>query len=128
MQPTLTFLPATTAPRLALQKVASVEVPRAKPSLWLFGAGFTLCVKLAEHKISRQKLYPLASMSARVKKSPDGIERAEKLGITPIILDAKQRYQQWLTKPSRQTLTTMAIRLYFYDRQLIAAIVAKKSS
>src|ERR1700688_2388348 len=87
---------------LALQKVASVEVPQGKTIALAYSGGLdsTLCVKLAEHKYHAKKLYAISiDVGQGEEEIQTGIERAEKLGITPIIIDAKTAFtQQWLTK------------------------------
>ena len=87
---------------LALQKIASVEVPQGKTIALAYSGGLdsTLCVKLAETKYHARQLFCISvDVGQGQEEIQQSIERARKLGITPIILDAKQEFtQHWLTK------------------------------
>src|SRR2546426_10733569 len=80
---------------LALQKVASVDVPQGKTITLAYSGGLdsTLCVKLAETKYHAKQLFCISvDVGQGQEEIQQSIERAEKLGITPIILDAKQEF------------------------------------
>src|SRR5437764_906983 len=87
---------------LALQKIASVEVPQGKTIALAYSGGLdsTLCVKLAETKYHAKQLFCISvDVGQGREEIQESIERARKLNITPIILDAKQEFtQHWLTK------------------------------
>ncbi len=117
---------------LALQKVASVDVPQGKTIALAYSGGLdsTLCVKLAENKYHAKKLYAISvDVGQGAEEIQTGIERAEKLGITPIILDAKQEFtQHWLTKAIQANSDYNGYPVSTsMTRQLIASIVAKKA-
>jgi argininosuccinate synthase len=123
---------SSSALELALQKVSSVDVPQGKTIALAYSGGLdsTLCVKLAEAKYHAKKLY---AISVDVGQGDDeiqqSIERAEKLGITPIILDAKQQFtEHWLTKAIQANSDYNGYPVSTsMTRQLIASIVAKKA-
>jgi argininosuccinate synthase len=117
---------------LALHKVNSVDVPQGKTIALAYSGGLdsTLCVKLAEEKYHATKLI---AISADVGQGEDEIQmgnaNAQKLGITPIIIDIKEEFtKNWLTKAiwansdynGYPVSTSMT-------RQLIAAKVAQKA-
>src|SRR5438309_6458698 len=88
--------------QLALQKVAAVDVPQGKHIALAFSGGLdsTLCVKLSQVKYSARQL---SAITVDVGQGEDEIQqssaRAMKLGITPVIIDAKQEFtEQWLSK------------------------------
>src|ERR671939_660057 len=87
---------------IALQKIASVEVPQGKTIALAYSGGLdsTLCVKLAQTKYAAKQLFCISvDVGQGQEEIQQSIERAKKLDITPIILDAKQEFtQNWLTK------------------------------
>src|SRR5579859_4898512 len=127
-----TYTTTNSALELALHKVASVEVPQGKTIALAYSGGLdsTLCVKLAESKYQAKKIF---AISADVGQGEDELkmskENAEKLGITPIVIDLKEEFtKNWLTKAiwansdynGYPVSTSMT-------RQLIAARVAQKA-
>ena len=87
---------------LALQKIASVDVPQGKHIALAYSGGLdsTLCVKLSQLKYRARQLTAITvdvgQGEAEIREST---ERAVKLGIKPLVIDAKQEFtQEWLTK------------------------------
>lgn len=117
---------------LALHKISSVDVPQGKSIALAYSGGLdsTLCVKLAQQKYHAQKLVAISvDVGQGDEEIQQSIERAEKLGISPLILDAKQEFtEHWLSKAiwansdynGYPVSTSMT-------RQLIAARVAQKA-
>src|SRR3989440_12962759 len=117
---------------LALQKVAAVDVPQGKHIALAYSGGLdsTLCVKLSQLKYHARDL---TAITVDVGQGEEEIQqstaRATMLGISPLVIDAKQEFtEQWLSRtiqansdyngyPSSTSTT----------RQLIAAHVAKKA-
>src|SRR5437762_13579162 len=87
---------------LALEKIHSVDVPQGKTIALAYSGGLdsTLCVKLAETKYHAKQLFCISvDVGQGQEEIQESIDRAKKLNITPIILDAKQEFtQNWLTK------------------------------
>lgn len=117
---------------LALQKIADVDVPQGKHIALAFSGGLdsTLCVKLSQVKYSARQL---SAITVDVGQGEDEIqqssERAMKLGITPVIIDAKQEFtEQWLSKAiwANSDYNGYPISTSM-TRQLIAARVARKA-
>jgi len=123
---------ANDALELALHKISSVDVPQGKSIALAYSGGLdsTLCVKLSQQKYHAQKLVAISvDVGQGDEEIQQSIERAEKLGISPLILDAKQEFtEQWLSKAiwansdynGYPVSTSMT-------RQLIAARVAQKA-
>jgi len=123
---------ANDALELALHKISSVDVPQGKSIALAYSGGLdsTLCVKLSQQKYHAQKLVAISvNVGQGDEEIQQSIERAEKLGISPVILDAKQEFtDQWLSKAiwansdynGYPVSTSMT-------RQLIAARVAQKA-
>lgn len=117
---------------LALQKLAAVEVPQGKSIVLAYSGGLdsTLCVKLSQEKYHASKLTAISvDVGQGDEEIQTSIERAQKLGITPLIINAKEEFtQHWLTKAiwansdynGYPVSTSMT-------RQLIAAKVATKA-
>lgn len=117
---------------LALQKLAAVEVPQGKSIALAYSGGLdsTLCVKLSQEKYHASKLTAISvDVGQGDEEIQTSIERAQKLGITPLIIDAKEEFtQHWLTRAiwansdynGYPVSTSMT-------RQLIAAKVATKA-
>src|SRR5438105_10452994 len=87
---------------LALQKIAAVDVPQGKHIALAYSGGLdsTLCVKLSQLKYHARRI---SAITVDVGQGEDEIqqstERAMKLGISPVIIDAKQEFtEQWLSK------------------------------
>jgi argininosuccinate synthase len=117
---------------LALQKIASVDVPQGKTIALAYSGGLdsTLCVKLAETKYHAKQLF---AINADVGQGEDeikmGKENAEKLGITPIVIDIKEEFTaNWLTKAIQANSDYNGYPVSTsMTRQLIAAKVALKA-
>jgi argininosuccinate synthase len=117
---------------LALQKIASVDVPQGKHIALAYSGGLdsTLCVKLSQLKYHARKLTTITvdvgQGKAEIRQSS---ERAEKLGITPLVIDAKQEFtEQWLTKAIQANSDYNGYPVSTsMTRQLIAARVAQKA-
>src|SRR5437868_7693242 len=116
---------------LALHKIASVDVPQDKHIALAYSGGLdsTLCVKLSQLKYHARSL---TAITVDVGQGEDEIQqstaRAIQLGISPLIIDAKQEFTElWLSKAIQANSdyngypvsTSMA-------RQLIAARVAQQ--
>src|SRR2546430_6581512 len=97
-----TTVSSNSALHLALQKVAAVDVPQGKTIALAYSGGLdsTLCVKLAETKYHAKQLFCISvDVGQGQQEIQESIDRARKLNITPIILDARQEFtQNWLTK------------------------------
>lgn len=121
----------SSALELALQKIASVEVPQGKHIALAYSGGLdsTLCVKLSQLKYHVRHLSAITvdvgQGEAELKQSTG---RAEKLGISPIIIDAKQEFtEQWLSKAIQANADYNGYPVSTsMTRQLIAARVAQK--
>ncbi len=117
---------------LALQKIASVDVPQGKHIALAYSGGLdsTLCVKLSQLKYHARKFTTITvdvgQGKAEIRQSS---ERAEKLGITPLVIDAKQEFtEQWLTKAIQANSDYNGYPVSTsMTRQLIAARVAQKA-
>src|SRR5260370_33011379 len=86
----------------ALHKIDSVDVPEGKSIALAYSGGLdsTLCVKLSHQKYHARKLIAISvDVGQGEAEIQESIERAEKLGISPLIIDAKQEFtEQWLSK------------------------------
>ncbi len=117
---------------LALHKVASVEVPQGKHIALAYSGGLdsTLCVKLSAEKYSARQLTAITvDVGQGEQEMQESVERATKLDIAPLVIDAKQEFtEQWLSKAiwansdynGYPVSTSMT-------RQLIASKIAKKA-
>lgn len=122
----------SSALELALQKVDAVDVPQGKTIALAYSGGLdsTLCVKLAESKYHAAKLF---AINADVGQGEDELkmsrENAEKLGITPIVIDIKEEFtNHWLTKAIQANSNYNGYPVSTsMTRQLIAAKVAQKA-
>src|SRR2546430_8895219 len=118
--------------QLALQKVAAVDVPQGKHIALAYSGGLdsTLCVKLAQMKYHARSL---TAITVDVGQGEDEIQqstaRATQLGISPLIIDAKQEFtEQWLSKAIQANSDYNGYPVSTsMTRQLIAAHVAKKA-
>src|SRR5690349_23797054 len=78
---------------LALQKITEVEVPQGNHIALAYSGGLdsTLCVKLSHLKYHARKLTAITvDVGQGEAEIQEGTERAAKLGIVPIVIDAKQ--------------------------------------
>ena len=115
---------------LALQKIASVDVPRGKHIALAYSGGLdsTLCVKLSQLKYHARKLTAITvDVGQGEAEIRQGSERAAKLGIRPLVIDAKQEFtEQWLTKAIQANSDYNGYPVSTsMTRQLIAARVAQ---
>ncbi len=123
---------ASNALEIALQKINSVEVPQGNTIAIAYSGGLdsTLCVKLSEEKYHAKKIYAISvDVGQGEEEIQQGIQRAEQLGITPIILDAKQEFtQHWLTKAIQANSDYNGYPVSTsMTRQLIASKIAMKA-
>jgi argininosuccinate synthase len=127
--------PATrhnSALELALHKVASVDVPAGKSIALAYSGGLdsTLCVKLSQQKYHARNLLAISvDVGQGEAEIQESIERAETLGISPLIIDAKQEFtEQWLSKAIQANSDYNGYPVSTsMTRQLIAAHVAQKA-
>ena len=126
-----TTVSSNTALHLALQKVATVDVPQGKHIALAYSGGLdsTLCVKLSQLKYHARSL---TAITVDVGQGEDEIQqstaRARQLGISPLIIDAKQEFtEQWLSKAIQANSDYNGYPVSTsMTRQLIAAKVAQK--
>src|SRR6202165_4954599 len=115
---------------LALHKIASVDVPQGKHIALAYSGGLdsTLCVKLSQLKYHARSL---TAITVDVGQGEDEIQqstaRAMQLGISPLIIDAKQEFtEQWLSKAIQANSDYNGYPVSTsMTRQLIAAHVAQ---
>jgi argininosuccinate synthase len=117
---------------LALHKIASVDVPQGKSIALAYSGGLdsTLCVKLAESKYHAKKFIAISvDVGQGDEEIQQSIERAEKLGISPLIINAKQEFtQNWLSKAIQANSDYNGYPVSTsMTRQLIAALVVQKA-
>ncbi len=122
----------SSALNLTLQKIHSVDVPQGKTIAIAYSGGLdsTLCVKLSEEKYHAKKIIAISvDVGQGEEEIQQGIQRAEQLGITPIILNAKQEFtQHWLTKAIQANSDYNGYPVSTsMTRQLIAGKVALKA-
>ncbi|GAC1348540.1 MAG: argininosuccinate synthase [Ktedonobacteraceae bacterium] len=122
----------SSALELALHKISSVDVPQGKSIALAYSGGLdsTLCVKLSQLKYHARKLVAISvDVGQGESEVRESIERAEKLGISPFIIDAKQEFtQQWLSKAIQANSDYNGYPVSTsMTRQLIAARVAQKA-
>jgi argininosuccinate synthase len=126
-----TTVSSNSALHLALQKVAAVDVPQGKHIALAYSGGLdsTLCVKLSHLKYHARSL---TAITVDVGQGEDEIQqstaRAMQLGISPLIIDAKQEFtEQWLSKAIQANSDYNGYPVSTsMTRQLIAARVAQK--
>ena len=126
-----TTVSSNSALHLALQKVAAVDVPQGKHIALAYSGGLdsTLCVKLSQLKYHARSL---TAITVDVGQGEDEIQqstaRAMQLGISPLIIDAKQEFtEQWLSKAIQANSDYNGYPVSTsMTRQLIAARVAQK--
>jgi argininosuccinate synthase len=117
---------------LALHKIASVDVPEGKHIALAYSGGLdsTLCVKLSELKYHARALTAISvDVGQGEEEIQQSIERAQKLGIEPLIIDAKQEFtEQWLSKAIQANSDYNGYPVSTsMTRQLIASRVAEKA-
>src|SRR5215471_11552154 len=122
----------SSALELALQKIASVDVPQGKHIALAYSRGLdsTLCVKLSELKYHARQLTAITvDVGQGVAEIKESSERAAKLGIEPVVIDAKQEFTgEWLTKAIQANSDYNGYPVSTsMTRQLIAAHVAQKA-
>src|SRR2546423_3637898 len=126
-----TTVSSNSALQLALQKVAAVDVPQGKHIALAYSGGLdsTLCVKLSQLKYHARSL---TAITVDVGQGEDEIQqsnaRAIQLGISPLIIDAKQEFTElWLSKAIHANSDYNGYPVSTsMTRQLIAAKVAQK--
>ena len=127
---TQTMATSNEALELALHKIASVEVPQGKHIALAYSGGLdsTLCVKLSQLKYHARALTAImvdvGQGEAEIQQSS---ARARQLGISPLVIDAKQEFtQQWLSKAIQANSDYNGYPVSTsMTRQLIAAHVAQ---
>src|SRR6266702_3269790 len=117
---------------LALHKIASVDVPQGKHIALAYSGGLdsTLCVKLSQLKYHARQLTAITvDVGQGETEIQESTERAVKLGIKPLVIDAKQEFtQEWLTKAIQANSDYNGYPVSTsMTRQLIAARVAQKA-
>ncbi len=117
---------------LALHKIASVDVPQGKHIALAYSGGLdsTLCVKLSQLKYHARAFTAISvDVGQGEEEIQQSIERAQKLGIEPLIIDAKQEFtEQWLSKAIQANSDYNGYPVSTsMTRQLIAARVAEKA-
>ncbi len=122
----------SSALKLALHKVASVEVPQGKHIALAYSGGLdsTLCVKLSAEKYSARRLTAITvDVGQGEQEMQESVERAAKLGIEPLVIDAKQEFtEQWLSKAIQANSDYNGYPVSTsMTRQLIASKIAKKA-
>ncbi|HEY6405907.1 MAG TPA: argininosuccinate synthase [Ktedonobacteraceae bacterium] len=122
----------SSALELALHKISSVEVPQGKSIALAYSGGLdsTLSVKLSQQKYHARDLVAISvDVGQGAAEIQESIARAEKLGISPLIIDAKQEFTaQWLSKAIQANSDYNGYPVSTsMTRQLIAARVAQKA-
>src|SRR5947199_4591967 len=116
----------------ALKKITEVEVPQGKHIALAYSGGLdsTLCVKLSNLKYHARKLTAITvDVGQGEAEIQESSERAAKLGIEPIVIDAKQEFTEgWLSKAIQANSDYNGYPVSTsMTRQLIAAHVAQKA-
>ncbi len=117
---------------LALQKIASVDVPQGKHVALAFSGGLdsSLCVKLSQSKYHAREITAITvDVGQGEEEMTQSVERAKQLGINPIVIDAKAEFtEQWLTKAIQANSDYNGYPVSTsMTRQLIAGKVAQKA-
>src|SRR5438105_2773099 len=128
---TQTTVTGNSALDLALHKIASVDVPQGKHIALAYSGGLdsTLCVKLSQLKYHARGLTAITvDVGQGEEEIQQSSERAVTLGISPLVIDAKQEFtEQWLSKAIQANSDYNGYPVSTsMTRQLIAAHVAKK--
>ena len=127
---TQTLSMSNDALELALHKIASVDVPQGKHIALAYSGGLdsTLCVKLSQLKYHARALSAITvdvgQGEAEIQQSS---ARAKQLGISPLVIDARQEFtQHWLSKAIQANSDYNGYPVSTsMTRQLIAAHVAQ---
>ena len=127
-----TTVVTSSALELALSKIASVEVPQGKHIALAYSGGLdsTLCVKLSAEKYHARQLTAITvDVGQGEQEMQESTERAAKLGIAPLVIDAKQEFTgQWLSKAIQANSDYNGYPVSTsMTRQLIASKIAKKA-
>lgn len=127
-----TTVVTSSALELALSKIASVEVPQGKHIALAYSGGLdsTLCVKLSAEKYHARQLTAITvDVGQGEQEMQESTERAAKLGIQPLVIDAKQEFtEQWLSKAIQANSDYNGYPVSTsMTRQLIASKIAKKA-
>jgi len=127
-----TTVVTSSALELVLHKVASVEVPQGKHIALAYSGGLdsTLCVKLSAEKYHARQLTAITvDVGQGEQEMQEGNERAAKLGIMPLVIDAKQEFtEQWLSKAIQANSDYNGYPVSTsMTRQLIASKIAQKA-
>ncbi|MDQ6643438.1 MAG: argininosuccinate synthase [Chloroflexota bacterium] len=122
----------SSALELALHKISSVSVPEGKSIALAYSGGLdsTLCVKLSQQKYHARHLVAISiDVGQGEAEIQESIARAEQLGISPMIIDAKQEFtEHWLSKAIQANSDYNGYPVSTsMTRQLIAARVAQKA-
>jgi argininosuccinate synthase len=122
----------SSALELALHKIASVDVPQGKHIALAYSGGLdsTLCVKLSAEKYHARRLTAITvDVGQGEQEMQESVERAAKLGIKPLVIDAKQEFtEQWLSKAIQANSDYNGYPVSTsMTRQLIASKIAKKA-
>jgi argininosuccinate synthase len=117
---------------LSLQKIAEVDVPQGKHIALAYSGGLdsTLCVKLSHLKYHARELTAITvDVGQGEAEILESTERAAKLGISPLVVDAKQEFtEQWLSKAIQANSDYNGYPVSTsMTRQLIAAHIAQKA-
>jgi argininosuccinate synthase len=117
---------------LALHKISAVDVPQGKHIALAYSGGLdsSLCVKLAQLKYHAAKLVAITvDVGQGEAEIEESITRAEQLGITPLIIDARQEFTgQWLSKAIQANSDYNGYPISTsMTRQLIAARIAQQA-
>src|SRR5256712_6292987 len=115
-----------------MHKISSVEVPQGKSIALAYSGGLdsTLCVKLSELKYHARQLTAITvDVGQGETEIRESSERAEKLGISPLIIDAKQEFtEHWLSKAIQANSDYNGYPVSTsMTRQLIAACVGQQA-
>src|SRR6266700_2792278 len=116
----------------ALHKIDSVDVPEGTSIALAYSGGLdsTLCVKLSQQKYHARSLTAITvDVGQGEAEIQESAERAAKLGIEPIVIDAKQEFtEQWLSKAIQANSDYNGYPVSTsMTRQLIAACVAQQA-
>jgi argininosuccinate synthase len=115
---------------LALQKITEVEVPQGKHIALAYSGGLdsTLCVELSHLKYHARKITAITvDVGQGEAEIQESTERAARLGIAPIVIDAKQEFTEaWLSKAIQANSDYNGYPVSTsMTRQLIAAHIAR---
>jgi len=116
----------------ALHKIDTVDVSQGKHIALAYSGGLdsTLCVKLSQLKYHARKLTAITvDVGQGEAEIGESSERAKKLGISPLVIDARQEFtEQWLSKAIQANSDYNGYPVSTsMTRQLIAAHVAQKA-